>query len=123
MNAAGADLASQVSSMIGQGVFNTLVSRMQNTSVGIAQTEQVGVAKVVTVGDVYSQSVGNTKNVMIGKELFIGVGGGVDKDGNEQPPKSILIMKDDGTILLKGVKVYIEGESHVQVTSAMIDHN
>lgn len=123
MNAAGVDLGSQVGSMIGQGVFNTLVSRMQNTSVGVAQTEQVGVAKVVTVGQVYNQTVGHTKNVMIGKELFIGVGGGVDKDGNEQPPKSILIMKDDGTILLKGVKVYIEGESHVQVTSAMIDHN
>ena len=123
MNAAGGELGSQVGSMIGQGVFNTLVSRMQNTSVGVAQTEQVGVAKVVTVGQVYNQTVGHTKNVMIGKELFIGVGGGVDKDGNEQPPKSILIMKDDGTILLKGVKVYIEGESHVQVTSAMIDHN
>ena len=123
MRSSGAGLGSQVASMIGQGVFNTLVSRMQNTSVGMAQTEQVGVAKVVTVGQVYNQTVGHTKNISIGKELFIGVGGGKDADGNDVPPKSILIMKDDGTILLKGVKIYIEGESHVQVTSAMIDHN
>ncbi|NTJ44999.1 type VI secretion system tip protein VgrG [Agrobacterium larrymoorei] len=123
MRSAGAGMGSQVASMIGQGVFNTLVSRMQNTSVGMAQTEQVGVAKVVTVGQVYNQTVGHTKNISIGKELFIGVGGGKDADGNDIPPKSILIMKDDGTILLKGVKIYIEGESHVQVTSAMIDHN
>jgi type VI secretion system secreted protein VgrG len=123
MNDAGSGLASQVGSMIGKGIFNTLVSNMQNTSVGIAKTEQVGVAKVVTVGQVYNQSVGNTKRVMIGKELFVGVGGGKDKDGNEIPPKSILIMKDDGTILLKGVKIYVDGDSHVQVTSAMIDHN
>ncbi len=123
MNDAGSGLASQVGSMIGKGIFNTLVSKMQNTSVGVAQTEQVGVAKVLTVGQVYNQSIGNTKRVMIGKELFVGVGGGKDKDGNETPPKSILIMKDDGTILLKGVKIYIDGDSHVQVTSAMIDHN
>jgi type VI secretion system secreted protein VgrG len=123
MNEAGSGLASQVGSMIGKGIFNTLVSKMQNTSVGVAQTEQVGVAKVLTVGQVYNQSIGNTKRVMIGKELFVGVGGGKDKDGNEIPPKSILIMKDDGTILLKGVKIYVDGDSHVQVTSAMIDHN
>ncbi|MDQ0458436.1 type VI secretion system Vgr family protein, partial [Rhizobium paknamense] len=123
MRSSGSQLGAQVSSMLGSGIFNTLVSRMQNTSVGVAKTEQVGVAKVVTVGQVFNETVGHTKNVMIGKELFIGVGGGKDKDGNEQPPKSILIMKDDGTILLKGVKIYIEGESHVQVTSAMIDHN
>ncbi|MFK3780267.1 type VI secretion system tip protein TssI/VgrG [Agrobacterium sp. NPDC089420] len=123
MRSSGSKMGEQVASLVGTGIFNTLVSRMQNTSVGIAQTEQVGVAKVVTVGQVYNQTVGHTKNVLIGKELFIGVGGGKDEDGNDIPPKSILIMKDDGTILLKGVKVYIEGESHVQVTSAMIDHN
>ena len=123
MRSSGSKMGDQVASLLGKGIFNTLVSRMQNTSVGIAQTEQVGVAKVVTVGQVYNQTVGHTKNIMIGKELFIGVGGGKDADGNDIPPKSILIMKDDGTILLKGVKVYIEGESHVQVTSAMIDHN
>lgn len=109
--------------MIGQGIFNTLVSRMQNTSVGMAQTEQIGVAKVVTVGQVYNQTVGHTKNVTIGKELFIGVGGGKDKDGNDQPPKSILIMKDDGTIVLKGVRIYIDAESHIQLIAPMVDNN
>jgi type VI secretion system secreted protein VgrG len=123
MRNSGAGLGSQVGSMIGQGVFNALISRMQNTSVGVAQTEQVGVAKVVTVGQVYNQNVGHTKNVLIGKELFIGVGGGKDEDGNEQPPKSILIMKDDGTILLKGVRIYVEAESHIQLIAPMIDNN
>ncbi|XUY30221.1 type VI secretion system tip protein TssI/VgrG (plasmid) [Agrobacterium sp. rho-8.1] len=123
MRSAGSGLGSQVASMIGQGVFNTLVSRMQNTSVGMAQTEQVGVAKVVTVGQVYNQTVGHTKNVMIGKELFIGVGGGKDEDGNDIPPKSILIMKDDGTIVLKGVRIYVEADSHIQLIAPMIDNN
>ncbi|WP_105403749.1 MULTISPECIES: type VI secretion system tip protein TssI/VgrG [Neorhizobium] len=123
MRSSGAGLGAQVASMIGQGVFNTLVSRMQNTSVGVAQTEQVGVAKVVTVGQVYNQTVGHTKNISIGKELYIGVGGGKDADGNDQPPKSILIMKDDGTILLKGVRIYIDAESHIQLTAPMVDNN
>ena len=86
-------------------------------------TEQIGVAKVVTVGQVYNQTVGHTKNVTIGKELFIGVGGGKDKDGNDQPPKSILIMKDDGTIVLKGVRIYIDAESHIQLIAPMVDNN
>ncbi|TCQ95078.1 type VI secretion system tip protein TssI/VgrG, partial [Neorhizobium sp. JUb45] len=123
MRSAGAGLGSQVASMIGQGVFNTLVSRMQNTSVGMAQTEQVGVAKVVTVGQVYNQTVGHTKNISIGKELYVAVGGGEDADGNVQPPKSMLIMKDDGTIILKGVKIFIDADSHVQITTPMLDHN
>lgn len=123
MRNSSAALGSQVESMVGQGVFNALISRMQNTSVGVAQTEQVGVAKVVTVGQIYNQNVGHTKNVLIGKELFIGVGGGKDEDGNEQPPKSVLIMKDDGTILLKGVRIYVEAESHIQLIAPMIDNN
>ncbi|WP_284775432.1 type VI secretion system tip protein TssI/VgrG, partial [Agrobacterium sp. lyk4-40-TYG-31] len=123
MRSAGSGLGSQVASMIGQGVFNTLVSRMQNTSVGMAQTEQVGVAKVVTVGQVYNQTVGHTKNISIGKELYVAVGGGEDADGNVQPPKSMLIMKDDGTIILKGVKIFIDADSHVQITTPMLDHN
>lgn len=123
MNAAGAGLAQQVGQMVGKGILNELISNMQNTSVGVAQTEQVGVAKVVTVGQVYNQMVGNTKRVMIGKELFVGVGGGKDENGKEQPPKSILIMKDDGTILLKGVRIYIEAESHIQLIAPMVDNN
>lgn len=123
MNEAGAGLAQQVGQMVGKGILNELISNMQNTSVGVAQTEQVGVAKVVTVGQVYNQTVGNTKRVMIGKELFVGVGGGKDENGEEQPPKSILIMKDDGTILLKGVRIYVEAESHIQLIAPMVDNN
>ncbi|MCG7509244.1 type VI secretion system tip protein TssI/VgrG, partial [Mesorhizobium retamae] len=123
MNDAGAALAAQVGGMVGKGILRELISNMQDTNVGIAQTEQVGVAKVVTVGQVYNQKVGNTKRVMIGKELFVGVGGGKDENGEEQPPKSILIMKDDGTILLKGVRIYIDAESHIQLIAPMVDNN
>lgn len=123
MRNSGSKLGGQVGSMIGQGVLNALISRMQNTSVGIAQTEQVGVAKVVNVGQVYNQNVGHTKRVTIGQELFIGVGGGKDKDGKEQPPKSILLMKADGTILIKGVRIYTEAESHIQNIAPMVDNN
>jgi type VI secretion system secreted protein VgrG len=105
------------------GVMNTVVGSFKTDSVGIAKVEQIGLSKISNVGQTDFQKVGKKKRIQIGEELEILVGGGPDKDGNEQPPKSILIMKSNGDILLKGVKVYIHGESHVQHISAMIDNN
>lgn len=80
---------------------------MKNTIVGLAQT--------VTVG--------KTRTINVGEELVVNVGGGSDKDGNATAPKAMLVMKSNGDILLKGVKIYLDGEAHVQISSAMIDNN
>ena len=105
------------------GVFNTVIGSFNTRSVGVADVQQVGLAKVTNVGATSLENVGQIKRLTVGQELRVEVGGGTDKDGNPQEAKSILIMKSNGDILLKGVKVYIEGEAHVQVISAMIDHN
>ncbi|MFF8802334.1 MULTISPECIES: hypothetical protein [unclassified Methylobacterium] len=102
--------------MIGSGILNQVVGRLQNNSVGLAQTEQVGAVKALSVGNVYTQKIGNQLKIDVGDEVIISVG----PNGSA---KSLLIMKGDGTILLKGIKIFVEGDSHIQMLTPMLDHN
>ena len=114
--AAGADTGRQVAGMIGSGILNQVVGRLQNNSVGLAQTEQIGAVKALSVGNVYTQKIGNQLKIDVGDEVIISVG----PNGSA---KSLLIMKGDGTILLKGIKIFVEGDSHIQMLTPMLDHN
>ncbi|MEE8627599.1 MULTISPECIES: type VI secretion system Vgr family protein [Methylobacterium] len=114
--AAGAETGRQVAGMIGSGILNQVVGRLQNNSVGLAQTEQIGAVKALSVGNVYTQKIGNQLKIDVGDEVVIAVG----PNGSA---KSLLVMKGDGTILLKGVKVYVEGDAHIQMLTPMLDHN
>lgn len=116
MAAAGTSALGSLGGLIGPGMYNMLAGLTHNTSVGAIKTEQVGTATVSTVGQVSMEKVGHTKRVRVGEELLVEVGG---NDGKE--PKSIFLMKSDGTVLLKGVRVWIVGEAHIQHIAEMHD--
>ncbi|MGY5779590.1 type VI secretion system Vgr family protein [Rhizobium sp. LEGMi135b] len=123
MAAAGTQALGALGSLIGPGMYNMLAGLTHNTSVGVAKTEQIGTAKVSTVGHVFKQKVGNTYHIDIGDELVIGVGASVDGQGNASPPKALLVMRKNGDILLRGLKIYVEGERLIQQQSDIVHHN
>ncbi|MBP0583477.1 hypothetical protein J8I29_29430, partial [Labrys sp. LIt4] len=91
--------------------------------VGAIQTEQVGTAKVSAVGQVFKQKVGHSYHIDIGDELVIGVGAGVDAEGKPTPPKCLLVMRKNGDILLRGVRIFIEAEKLIQQKGKIVHHN
>lgn len=123
MAGTGTSALGTLAGLIGGGNYNQTVGQMKNTNVGVASTEQIGTAKVSTVGSVFLQHVGTCYHIDAGEELVIGVGASVDKDGKRTPPKSLLILKKDGTIVMQGVRVFVNGEDLVQSNSRMIHHN
>lgn len=109
---AGTQLLQGVASMFGlPGVQKNFISQAQITAVGQMAAETVGTTKAVNVGKTFFTRVGDKYQLNVGNEVEVIVG------------KSLLVMKKDGTILLKGVKIYVEADNHIQHTSAMIDHN
>ena len=80
-------------------------------------------SKVTNVGKPFMTKVGKVYKIQAGDEFTVEVGGGKDKDGNSTPPKATLTMKKNGDILLHGIKVYIVGDTHVQIIAPMTDNN
>jgi type VI secretion system secreted protein VgrG len=93
------------------GIMNTVVQSFQSTSVGIAQIEQVGLSKVTNVGMTSMETVGKAKKLVVGDEYAIEVG------------KASMVMKKDGTIIIKGVRFHFEAEGHFQQLGKVIDLN
>ncbi|OQW92574.1 MAG: hypothetical protein BWK78_01270, partial [Thiotrichaceae bacterium IS1] len=80
-------------------------------SVGAAYQITVGAAMNTTVALSQSEEIGLLKKVMVGKEIAFTCG------------KSSFILKKDGTILLKGVKIDIEGCGPVTIKGVPIHLN
>ncbi|MDT3376341.1 type VI secretion system tip protein TssI/VgrG [Labrys neptuniae] len=118
MATAGTAALGTLGGLLGGGVLSQTIGQMQVKNVGVASSEQIGTAKVSTVGQVSMEKVGHTKRVRVGEELLVEVGG---NDGKE--PKSVFLMKSDGTILIKGIRIYVEGDTHIQLITPMQDNN
>jgi type VI secretion system secreted protein VgrG len=116
---AGSQFAGLVGSLIPgmSGIMNTTVANTHATTAGVSLVEQAGVSKVSNIGSVQLTKVGKKKIVQVGEELEIIVG------NPKQGAGSVLIMKSDGTILLKGIQICVQGDTHVQLSSKVIDHN
>jgi type VI secretion system secreted protein VgrG len=116
---AGNQFAGLVGSIIPgmSGVMNTTVANTHAITAGVSLVEQAGVSKVSNIGSVEIKNVCKKKMIQVGQELEIVIG------NPQKDPCSVLIMKNDGTILLKGVQVCLQGDTHVQVNSQVIDHN
>ena len=111
------------------------VGKNQHEKVGMFKTETIGMAKALTVGLGYQVSVGAAKNETVGLSASQQVG--VNKSTNVGVTQSItvgeryeltvgassLILNADGTIILKGVKILIDGGEHVEVKSELVDIN
>jgi|GEM_PF-2199083 len=101
------------------GVFNTVVEKFKSDTIGIARTEQIGLYKNTTVGHTQTTNVGDTqethvgkfKKTVVGEEYVIEVG------------KSKMIMKADGTVIIKGVRFNFEAEGPVQISGKVVDLN
>jgi type VI secretion system secreted protein VgrG len=126
---AGNQFAGLVGSIVPgmSGVMNTTVANTHATSAGVSLVEQAGVSKVSNIGSVQLTKVGKKQVVEVGEERDVIVGKkkliNVGEELTVVVGKSVLHMKRDGTIQLKGVKVLIEGTEHIQHASEMIDMN
>jgi len=85
------------------GAYALTVGAAMNTAVGLAQFEEVGLNKTVLVGKTYSTTAGDVYEVTCGKSSFT--------------------MKKDGTIVLRGVKLLIEGSGSVTINGKDVDVN
>ncbi|RZS76777.1 type VI secretion system secreted protein VgrG [Phyllobacterium myrsinacearum] len=111
MAGAGSKIAESLAGLIGSGVRNTTIGQMDNINIGAVSTEQVGAVKITTVGQVAMEKVGHTKKLTVGEEYTIEVG------------KSLIVMKKDGTIIIKGVKFHFEADGPYQMIGGVIDSN
>ena len=111
------------------------VGKNQHEKVGMFKTETIGMAKALSIGLGYQVSVGAAKNVTVGLSSSEQVG--VNKSTLVGMTQSItvgeryeltvgassLILNADGTIILKGIKVLVEGGDHVEIKSELVDIN
>jgi type VI secretion system secreted protein VgrG len=80
-------------------------------TIGAGYQTTVGGAKNVTVGLSSTEQVGVLKNIIAGSRFELQVGG------------SSLILNADGTIILKGTEIKIDGTKQVTVNGTMIELN
>ena len=83
--------------------YQVTVGAAKNETVGLSSSEQVGINK--------STHVGKTQSITVGERYELKVGA------------SSLILNADGTIILKGIKILVEGSDHVEVKSEKVDIN
>lgn len=87
---------------VGAGHAVTVAGAM-NTAVGLAQFEQVGLAKNISVGKSFSIDVADKFEVRVGASSFV--------------------LKSDGTVMITGKKILIEGSGPVQINGQDVDIN
>jgi type VI secretion system secreted protein VgrG len=99
--------------------YNLNVGAAWMSNVGFMHMHNVGVKFATTVGNSYSVSSGSSVNVSAGETM-------VHQAGNEMTMvcgASSITLKKDGTIMIKGVQVEIEGTKIVDVDGKLIDMN
>jgi type VI secretion system secreted protein VgrG len=98
------------------------VGASQSTSVGAGQSNEIGADRSLTVGGAQSTSVGKARSTQVaqddalkvGKNLVIEAGDSVTiKTGSAS-----LTMKKDGTIVIKGKDITIEGSGKINVKAS-----
>ncbi len=95
---------------IGQNKAETIAIAKALT-VGAGYQVSVGASKNVTVGLTSTEQVGMLKHIIAGQRYELVVG------------SSSLILNADGTIILSGKEIKIEGSKHVEVISKLVDIN
>ena len=120
------------------GVQAVTVGAAQTTTVGGVQTTSVGGSRSVTVGGDQSTNVGKTLSLVIGKDESIKVTGARKTDvGTEDELKvgkklvvnagesimfttgsASITMKKDGTIVIKGKDITLEGSGKINVKAS-----
>jgi type VI secretion system secreted protein VgrG len=102
----GHDRTTNIGNNEDQTVGNNLTQQVLNNL-----SEMVGTNRSRTVGNNESVNIGNNQSTNVGQMISIVCG------------KSKLTMDKDGNIKLEGANITINGSTHVQVESAIIDLN
>jgi type VI secretion system secreted protein VgrG len=118
----GNDRTTNIGNDESQTVGNNLMQQVMSNlgeMVGANRSRGVGNDEKVQIGRDYGRQVGNDEKVQIGRNQTIKVG----KKITIECGKSSLVMDKDGNITLQGVKILIDGSTHVQVRGGTIDDN
>jgi type VI secretion system secreted protein VgrG len=112
---------------MGEGNLVIGVGKNKAETVMATSSEFVGTAKIMNVGAGYQRSVGGMMNssISLGKYEDVGINKTtvVGKRYEIIVGKSKIIMEDNGTITLKGVKLVIEEEEEMTVKAGRINLN
>jgi type VI secretion system secreted protein VgrG len=116
------------------GAYQTTVGGGMNTTVGLHQAEEIGLNKTLLVGQSYGQKIGDNLTQTIGGNYNQKVDGNSNQSvGKKQLIEvadelqiavgaAMLVMKKDGTIIIKGTHITIDGD-HIRYTAQDINHN
>lgn len=91
--------------------YELTVGAAMNTAVALSQTELVGMNKSITVSENFAIKTGSMFTLDAEESLIITVG------------ESKMIMKQDGSILLKGVKVLVNADQYIKYAASKISVN
>jgi type VI secretion system secreted protein VgrG len=100
-------------------VFNLNVGAAWMSNVGMLHSHNVGMKFATTVGTSYTLSSGESVSVSSGSTIVHSAGSEISLVTGS----SSITMKSDGTIMIKGVKVEIEGATIVDLDGKVIDMN
>ena len=99
----------------------------KSETVGKTKTETIAIAKMLSIGAGYQVSVGAAKNETVGLSSTEQVGilkhVVVGKRFELKVGASSLILNADGTIILSGKEIKIEGGKHIEILSKLVDIN
>ena len=120
------EVSSNCSLSIG-GNHTTNVAMNQANSVLMNNAETIGIAKALSIGAGYQISVGGAKNEsvglssteQVGKLKHIVVGDRFELSVGE----SSLVLNEDGTIILSGKSVAIQGSDGITISSKSVEIN
>lgn len=117
------------------GIKTTIVEKLVSDTIGLARTEQIGAYKNTSVGHTQTTHVGNEQKTHVGKERSVYVGKTEVKKVGEhftlsagegitiESGRSAITLTKDGDIVLRGVKIRLEGSNNIRLLSELIDLN
>jgi type VI secretion system secreted protein VgrG len=115
--------------MVNLGVaYNLNVGMVMMSNVGLMRMDNVGMDHTQTVGKNYSQTVGSNDTHKVGEKYELTVGGNASITVDEKSitfkvGSSVMVMKDDGNVLINGSTFDFSASGPVQINGKDVDVN
>ena len=101
---------------------STSVGAAQTNSIGAAQSTDVGASRSISVGGDQSTSVSGARSASIGKDDSVKVGKNLVIDAGDsisiKTGSASISMKKDGSIVIKGKDISVEGSGKINVKAS-----
>ncbi len=112
---------------MGEGNLVIGVAKNKAETVMLSSTEIVGAGKAITVGGGFQTVVGGIQNTTVGIGAYEEVGQNkmtvVGKQYEIVCGESKIMLKEDGTIIFSGKKIFVQGDEQVRVVGKSVDIN